>query len=676
MSRFIAALLLLFGQTVYAQNALIAQFDPSNGILPTPNNLLFNGSQDGTLNIPISDPDDPSSAVIQTLNRLDGFSTVAPAVATFSAAVDPASLMAGKTVRMFEVDLINPFLNPVALTPFEVTEIRTELVGGQDFTVRLLAADTNQRTIEIVPLKPLKPKTGYMIVLTNGIQGADKTLPTISDLTYIFAGYNGHGGLLDEQGRSRFSRLTDAQAQTLEPIRRIIVSQEHAAASVGLRRAEIVLSWSFMTQSIDDALQAIQTELNSQMINLIPTGLNTSATLGLGLADILAGTLQVPYYLEAPSLVREIILSTRWQGSNGSDITRYNPVPVATQSLSIPVLVTVPNASSGQQRPATGWPIVIFQHGITQNRTNLLFIADALATAGLAAIAIDLPLHGITDNSNPFYNAPMERTFNVDLINNETGAPGPDGNIDPSGAHFINIPSLITSRDNLRQGAADLLHLAASLNQIDADNNSEPDFDNSQMGFIGHSLGGMVGTVFLGTDQSLVNAASLGMIGGGIPKLLENSASFGPRILAGLAAIGLEQGTEPYEAFFRSAQHILDPGDPINYAASAADHHPVHAIEIIGPPPDQTIPNSASDAPLAGTEPLLQAMELTSVGTTVSDPDGLRVAVRFLAGEHGSLINPAPDPAVTLEIQQEIAAFMTSQGTFLPITNTAIVQQP
>ena len=677
MHRFIGSLIFfIISHSVLAQNTpIIAQFDPTNGTLPTPTNLLFSGSQDGTLNIPIADPSDPASATLQALNTLDGFSTVAPAVATFSAALDAATLSAGETVRVFEVHIDNPFLNPGTTTPFVVTEISAELIGEQDFTVRLLAADPEQRTIEILPLLPLKPKTAYMVVLTDGIRGLNSAAPTLPDQTYIFARYRQHP-LIDEQGRSQFARLSDAQAQALEPIRQIVVSQEQAAADAGLHPGTIVLSWSFMTQSTDDAFQAIRAALAPQALNLSPLGIDTSATLGLGLADILAGVLQVPYYLEAPTLLPTIILSTQWRGVNNSDVTRYNPQAVATQTLSIPVLATFPNAASGQARPETGWPVVIFQHGITQNRTNLLAIADALAAAGYAAIAIDLPLHGITDPGNSFYNGAMERTFNTDLIDNETRAPGPDGVIDPSGTHFINLTSLLTSRDNLRQGTADLLHLSASLGQADSDSDGEADFDLNRVGFVGHSLGGIVGSVLLGLDDAIIGPASLPMAGGGIAKLLEGSASFGPLIQAGLSAAGLVQGTPEYEAFFRAAQQVLDAGDAINYAQSAADRHPIHLVEIIGPPPDQTVPNRVDGAPLAGTEPLIRAMSLASTGSSQSDETGLRVAVRFIAGTHSSLLDPAPAPEVTLEIQQQIAAFIASEGVLLPIANTAIIQQP
>jgi len=654
--------------------SLIAQFDPANGILPTPNNLLFSGSTDGTLNIPIADPADPSSATVNAVNALDGFSTSAPAIARFSAALDPNSLIAGETVRLFEVELDNPFLNPAASTAFAVTEVVRELVGEVEFTVNLHAADAEQRTLEILPLRPLQAMTGYMVVLTDGIHAQDSAAVAFPDLTYIFARY-AHGPLIDSDGSSLFANLSDTQAQALEPIRRLVVSQEQAAAAVGVRKRHIVLSWSFMTQSIGASLRTIRSSLAPQALNLAPTGLDTSATQGAGLANIYSGTLQLPYYLDAPMLVPTIILTTHWQGANETGLSRYNPQPVASQTLTVPVLASLPNSQSGHSRPAAGWPVVVFQHGITQNRTNLLAVADALALVGYAAIAIDMPLHGITDSSNPFYNAALERTFNIDLIDNETRAPGPDGLLDPSGTHFINLTSLLTSRDNLRQATADLLQLSVSLGQI-ANDSADPLFDTSLVGFVGHSLGAMVGINMLALDEGLIGPASLHMPGGGIAKLLENSASYGPIIQAGLAAAGLEPGTPDYETFLRAAQQVLDTSDPINYAQDAADKHPIHLAEIIGPPPDQTIPNSVADAPLAGTEPLLDIMELQSVGMSVDDLNGLRVGVRFLTGEHSSLLNPEPAPAVTFELQQQLGAFIASQGTLLPMTNTDIIFQP
>ena len=113
-----------------------------------------------------------------------------------------------------------------------------------------------------------------------------------------------------------------------------------------------------------------------------------------------------------------------------------------------------------------------------RNRTDMLAVADSFADSGFMVVAIDLPLHGLTDPTSPLYasganplysglslpgTGSIERTFDLDVLNNTTGAAGPDGQIDSSGANFINLASLLTTRDNLREGAADLITLTRSL---------------------------------------------------------------------------------------------------------------------------------------------------------------------------------------------------------------------
>ena len=81
-------------------------------------------------------------------------------------------------------------------------------------------------------------------------------------------------------------------------------------------------------------------------------------------------------------------------------MTVANPIPVERDRQTVPVLITVPNQFSGQVKPAGGWPVVIFQHGITGNRSQALALADTMASIGFAVISMDLPLHGITQ-TNP-----------------------------------------------------------------------------------------------------------------------------------------------------------------------------------------------------------------------------------------------------------------------------------
>jgi pimeloyl-ACP methyl ester carboxylesterase len=358
-------------------------------------------------------------------------------------------------------------------------------------------------------------------------------------------------------------------------------------------------------------------------------------------------------------------------------------VPVATSTQLVPVVMTIPNSRSGRTKPAAGWPIVIYQHGITRNRTDVFAIAGTLAAQGYAAVAIDLPLHGITDTANPFYigNTPFaqlgatERTFDLDFQDNATGATGPDGAIDPSGTWFINLSSLLTSRDNLREGAADLFELAHAIPSMHI--SAGTDFDAARIAFVGQSLGSIVGTTFLSIDPN-VNTGVMSVPGGGIARLLDGSPTFGPRIRAGLEAAGVEPGTPDYDAFMGAAQTAVDSGDPINFNLPSAAGKRILMQEVVGGgdvPPDQVIPNSVPGAPLSGTEPLIAAYGLAPVGQTTQNPDGIRGATRFLQGEHGSLLDPTDFPLATAEMQGEMASMVVSGGAAVQVTYPQILEQ-
>jgi pimeloyl-ACP methyl ester carboxylesterase len=343
--------------------------------------------------------------------------------------------------------------------------------------------------------------------------------------------------------------------------------------------------------------------------------------------------------------------------------------------------VTVPNANSaggGVKPPSGKWPVLIFEHGITRNRTDMLAVADSFADSGFVVVAIDLPLHGLSDPTSPLYAAganplyaglslpatgSIERTFDLDVMNNTTGAPTPDGQIDSSGASFINLASLLTTRDNLREGAADLITLTRSLPNMNLDADPAGDIDPAAIHYLGHSLGAIVGSVFLGVvPQTEVSTATLAMPGGGLPYLLRDSPTFGPRIVAGLEAQGLMSGTTLFEQFFRDAQTVVDAGDPLNYIAAAATHHPLHLLQIAGSassPPDQVVPNSA-------TQRLIDAAALTRIPApmapgAVANANGFRSYVNFVVGSHGSLIDPTASPAVTMEMQGEAISFTGAQ---------------
>ena len=654
-----------------------ALFQPLQGILPYPNDLYFNGSTDGTLNIQPANALEPNQT---QLNTLDGFSTTAVIRARFGGALNPASFSAAAVV-VVQVGIDNTLKAP--------TSVVKPLVFGTDYTVGVATdAQVGPTILEIRPTHPLVPSTGttnngYLVILTNGI--TDTTgAPTTPDTNYasIKAALPTCNAIADTS-LNGICKLTGAHLQI--------------ASALGINPANVVLTFSFSTQSISDSLAVLNATTTGQAIAVNPTGLTTAQVSPLlrGHANIFAGTLTIPYYLS-----RTAPLTGFWQGgpspldASSHFLTRFNPKPVATEMLKVPLLVTVPNTASGHGvKPAGGWPVVVFEHGITRNRTDMLAVADSFAEAGFVVVAIDLPLHGLTDPTNPFYasganplytgmslptTGSIERTFDLDVQNNTTGAPGADGKIDSSGASFINLTNVITSRDNLRESAADLMTLVRSLPNLNVDTDPAGDINAANVHYLGHSLGAIIGTTYLGiTSPTEVTTATLAMPGGVITQLLVDSPTFGPRINAGVGAQGLQPGTTLYAQFFRDAQTLIDSGDPVNYVATAAKNHPLHVLQVVGGGsvlPDQVIPNSA-------TQRLLTAGGLTrilgSAGpmlNTTGSPPGFRAYVNFLAGDHGSIIDRTASPAATAEMQWEAVNFAASQGEVINIADPTVIQ--
>lgn len=695
------------------EKGFYARFDPSNGVIPFPNDLLFNGTTDYTLNIPVTNPADYSDPKV-ALNTLDGFSTTAPITAEFSSAIDGSSVIAGQTVRMFEVSLAAPSL--------AVTDVVRELTSDE-FAATLSSADPHQTTLAVLPKRPLAPQTGYMVVLTNGIKGQDGSSAS-SELPYALA--KSETSLVDGSYKSLYKALDDSQAQALEPLRQLTnlaetaveaysIAYDEGGSVLDLPSSDIVLSWSFKTQSVENVLDLALDAVDGSdvpSISASPFPLDTGGVVpgSPGAALIYTGTLDTEYLLTAASVSDPTApLNEFWHNSSGSFLNPIDPAPVSNGSKTMPVLITVPKAPATAFGWSNGWPVVIFQHGITRNRTDLLAIADGLASAGLVGIAIDLPLHGVTTADNPFYDGTNENTFNLDFVNNVDGSPGPDGATDDSGTHFINLANLLVTRDNMRQAVVDLAALHHTLPQLDTSFGGSLDTD--QVYFVGHSLGGIIGSVFLhyfdGTASSHghVQDAVLAMPGGGIAKLLDGSPTFGPKIAAGLAGHGLVKGTPDYESYMGAAQTVIDPVDPLNYAAyhASGTSRGILLFEVVGGNaslPDQVIPNNVlpGSAPgtvpslLSGTDPMAALMGLTSPAdwwdTGVLLPNSKAVAgeninmlVRYNAGHHGSLLTPNdaggnPDTLsadVYMEMLNQTIGFLATGGNTLLIHNDSVL---
>jgi len=217
-------------------------------------------------------------------------------------------------------------------------------------------------------------------------------------------------------------------------------------------------------------------------------------------------------------------------------------------------------------RPANGYPVVIYQHGITSQKETIIALAGTLTAQGYALIAIDLPLHG--QNAVPTHT---------------TGSAW--------GQDFMAIGAPLATRTNIQQGAVNLSRLEFVLKTGGLSTalagaglaTSTPDITTapSNIKFVGVSLGAIVGTYYLASNttlsptglpytQTTLNDDMKGFLnnpGGRTGYLIQHSPAFGPTVDAGLAAVGIVKNSPTYHQFFQVTQSVVDPVDPASVTA-------------------------------------------------------------------------------------------------------------
>ncbi|GBL05375.1 VolA/Pla-1 family phospholipase [Glaciecola sp. KUL10] len=401
------------------------------------------------------------------------------------------------------------------------------------------------------------------------------------------------------------------------------------------------------------------------------------------------------------------------------NLTKFSPIPQPKGRVAgfetLDVQITMPNpaiaAALGFQisMPDGGWPVVVLAHGITSNKESMLAISGTLSLAGFATVAIDQPIHG-------------SRGFDlngdgIDELNATT----------VSATHYLNLASLPTARDNLRQSVSDLLGLRLGLNAfVDATLGQMASVNAQNVSVMGVSLGAITGGNFASVANTSfegqlaafnpmfeIKAASVESPGGGTATFLLESPAFGPLIKSLLLSQGLPEfqaavaarfaDGAPTEAeliafsnaflegltaeqsaavnaifnqFAFAAQTVVDAGDSINYYGNLGQNTPVHMMTVVGNGadkfPDLVIPPTTA-LPLSGQEALVSVLGAQSVVSTVQGTDALNAIVRFNSGAHASSLSPASDPLVTVEMQSQVASFLASQGRAIVINNESVV---
>ena len=503
-------------------------FDPENQILPFPNNLLFEAGAtniedlNGTLNVPIDDPDAASATVAKALNELNGFSTVEGWRIAFTGEIDPKSLEVGRTVRVFEME-VDDQSYPNRIRP---SAVKQELSSDDIY----LHYQAEGNVVLIQPRKPLKHGTTYSAIIMHGVTDLEGKWVDGS-LTAAVA--KGKSALeLNEDGQPTVcDDLTKSSVALIQCHTHFAVEPVVTDSRYNVKRNNIMLAWGVTTQRADNTFQVLANAITQDEAKpSIPEGITCETAVCFLDVDSLPekdapetpaeqayvypGSIRLPiltaevkqeldtttnaHFLMEEKLSTpqyEAMINANWQCPDdiacNSDQAFANDVsPTIKGWATHPIVLSVPKDRS--ICPSTGCPVVIFQHAIQQDRTNALALADNLASQGFAVVAIDMPLHGMSkpDDADPraalfsgnlnnqLYYAEgvalitdayparniipltLERTYYADLVDNDSGLPGSDNVVDASGTHFLNPSLPLTQRDTLRQGALDLVTLA------------------------------------------------------------------------------------------------------------------------------------------------------------------------------------------------------------------------
>ena len=690
-------------------------FQVALGIFPYPTDLFLNGSVDGTVSAPVLQV----TPNVASVNALDGFGVNGEITVRFSKPINAASLAARGAVTVLETRMLTLISSPTSIARVPIG-VRRPLFPGVDYTVSLSSAvDAGGQVLSITPLKPLTPSSGgvffgpanppppflpptsldasgvgYLVILTAAITATDGT-PALPDNDY--AAIRTAVGVPNPANPSA-GCATAALSALLQAVCGATAPHLLIAAGAGIPLQAIALTFSFTTESTRDTLVQMATGIENAatpapiVARGLPNGaggiLTTKNILDptgkipalIGNAGVYEGTITLPYYLPTPADATAANpappLNGQWlsaapfslvPGQTGTQyVTRYNPTPAVTHMVTVPLLMTIPNTGS---KPAAGWPVVIFVHGLEGNRTNALYIAESYARAGIAVAAIDLPLHGIPPG-DPF--APLripgvtERTFDADYRS------GP-GNFDPSGINFLlaAVESPITGRDNLRQGIVDELALAQALPAATVVGGAgiplATPFDSTRISLSGLSLGAIIGTS-VASLPSNIQSFGVSVPGGLISDILLTSPAF--TAIPGAIAAKLGPNTLLFRVFFRDAQAAVDAGDPVNHVALAAAAKPLLLHKVVS---DGVVPNTATDR-------LIALGALLKANTNAHAwPAGSYVT--FTRGVHSSLLNPQPvgvNPlvagAVTQEMQTEFVEFAAVNGAGFAIVDKTYVE--
>lgn len=689
-------------------------FDLAQGVVPFPNNQLLRGNtlpdggtqsgyvalladggapgDDAVPGIRLSLPTPTGASAAQAqliagLNTLDGFSTTAPLVSensTLLAALDVSSLDAGSLGTGAGLIKLDGVSTTLADGGARLPSVRVCLNCASSTNDAGVIDQPEQ--LQWVPQTPLDEASRYGAFVSTDARDVRNRAVMASP---TFALVRSRNPLIDASGTSTIPVVSNAQAAQLEPVRRRFRGCLDRLEASGRSRSTLALGFCFTTQSVTAPIRAITAGVTASTLpttlewmvdtsGVTRPALTAAGVKNAAIGSIFEGELTLPHVLT---------------GVGGT----FDPDPARWQTRLALFTLVLP---AGPVPPA-GFPVALFNHGLSRSRSDMLLVADSFAVSGIATLAIDAPFHGdrsdcrglaspdaaCADPTNQECSATTGRCVaRVPTTASPCAATPADcftlgegrclaatgrceggsfarsaptfalyGTPAISGNRFIDTANLFATRDNFRHaGAADLAQVlrvlgATGPRSLNASLTSamRGTLDATQVHVAGQSLGSSTGATFAAANPGPSRVA-LNTPGADPLEAVLTSPAFSAQRAAFLAGVGSSPGSPSFDAFLVLARTILDPADPQNLIRAAVDssnaNRRVFVSSIEG---DAVWPN-------AGTTKLLRAGLQTSNSARMAwfqftPHSGTAAAGRFpaawpAASRHGFLLNPGGPP--------------------------------
>ena len=248
--------------------------------------------------------------------------------------------------------------------------------------------------------------------------------------------------------------------------------------------------------------------------------------------------------------------------------------------------------------PEGGWPIVLYAHGTGGNYQSFYRqeVALSLAKKGIAVISIDQIHHGERDAG--LCDGGVDYSQCVSLL-------------------FFNFLVPKAGRDNVRQSAIDyvsLLRLVQGL-EVPADTSDLEQasrFNPNKIMFMGHSQGGLNGSLFLAIEPQVLGGVLSGAGSNIAISLEQKTKPFDVNQLVKLTlGFSANQTLDRWDPSLTLLQSYIEPGDCSNFARfwfhqPPQGYAPKSVLMTIGLRDEYTPPDTNFALAVAGRLPLIE----------------------------------------------------------------------